>query len=137
MSTSGSSIETGYPGGMSGLGQVIPKMTNDMKLLGIFLIVGGVVSCLTIIGAIVGIPSIISGLRLRESADAFMTYVDRNDLSSLERAIERQSRYFFIQKVLLIIALLIIGVEFVILFLFALGGYSLMNSGIPPQVLSN
>lgn len=134
MSTSGSSFDTGYSGA-SGLGQFIPKMASDMKFVGIFLIIAGALSCLTIIGAVVGIPTLISGLRLRESADAFTIYLERNDLSSLERAIERQSRYFFIQKVLLIISLLIIAVEFVIFFLFFLAGFNEMGPHILTETL--
>ncbi|NTV46603.1 MAG: DUF5362 domain-containing protein [Chlorobiales bacterium] len=137
MSTSGSSFETGFSGSAQALGQFIPKMTSDMKFLGIFLIVTGVLSSLTIIGAIVGIPTIVSGLRLRESADAFTMYLERNDFSSLERAIERQSRYFFIQKVLLIVALLIIGIELIILFLFFLGGFSHMDHNVLTQALNH
>ncbi|NTW48496.1 MAG: DUF5362 domain-containing protein [Chlorobiales bacterium] len=134
MSTSGSSFEAGVSG-PSGLGQLIPKMASDMKFIGIFLIVAGVLSCLTIIGAVVGVPTLISGLRLRESADAFTIYLDRNDFSSLERAIERQSRYFFIQKVLLIISILIIVAEFVLFFLFFLAGFNEMGPHILTQSL--
>jgi hypothetical protein len=76
-----------------------------MQFVGIFYIIGGALECLSIIGAIIGIPLIICGLRIRESADSFKGYLTTNDSSMLEKALERQGRYFFIQKVLIIISI--------------------------------
>jgi hypothetical protein len=96
----------------------INKMTGDMRFVGIFYIILGAIYCLTIIGAIIGIPFIICGLRLRESADAYNGYIGSNDTNMLERAFERQGSFFFIQKVLMIIGLvlMVIYIIFIILF---------------------
>ncbi|RPI66205.1 MAG: hypothetical protein EHM47_17215 [Ignavibacteriales bacterium] len=85
----------------------ISKMIGDMNFVGIFYIITGALYCLSIIGAVVGIPIIISGLRVRESANQFQAYLTTNDTMALEQAIERQSRFFFIQKVLMIITLVL------------------------------
>lgn len=85
----------------------VNKMAGDMNFVGIFYIIIGAVECLTIIGAIVGIPLIICGLRLRESADSFKMYLSSGDSFILERALERESRFFFIQKIFLIISIVL------------------------------
>ena len=82
-------------------------MASDMKLVGIFSIICGALNCLSCIGAIIGVPLIFAGMRLRESADAFVNYSNTKDSSQLDLAIQRQSRYFFIQKIFLIAALVI------------------------------
>ncbi|NWF89058.1 MAG: hypothetical protein HXY50_06295 [Ignavibacteriaceae bacterium] len=85
----------------------ITKLSSDMRFVGLFFIIIGVLYSLTIIGAIMGIPLIISGLRLRESSDSFTSYMVSGDNNMLERALERQSRFFFIQKIFIIITLVL------------------------------
>jgi len=97
----------------------VSKMSGDMRFVGIFYIIMGALYCLSIIGALVGIPLIICGLRLREAADSFTGYLGSNDSNMLERAFERQGSFFFIQKVLLIISLILIVLY--VIFLIAFG----------------
>ena len=97
----------------------VSKMSGDMRFVGIFYIIMGALYCLSIIGALVGIPLIICGLRLREAADYFTSYLGSNDSGILERAFERQGSFFFIQKVLLIISLILIVLY--VIFLIAFG----------------
>jgi Family of unknown function (DUF5362) len=96
----------------------VSKMSGDMRFVGIFYIITGALNCLSIVGAIIGIPYIICGLRLREAADAFNSYLTSNDTTLLERAFERQSSFFFIQKVLMIIGIIIavVAIVFIIAF---------------------
>jgi len=93
----------------------ISKLSSDMRFVGIFFIIVGVLYSVTIIGAILGIPLIISGLRLRESSDSFSSYMLSSDNNMLERALERQSRLFFIQKIFIIITLV-----FMVLYIIAI-----------------
>jgi uncharacterized membrane protein len=81
------------------------EMGKHMKFVGTFLVVVGVLYCLTIIGAIIGIPYLIAGLRLRESADSYHGYASNSDARQLLTAFEKQSSFFFIMKVLIIIAI--------------------------------
>jgi len=97
----------------------VSKMSGDMRFVGIFYIIMGALYCLSIIGALVGIPLIICGLRLREAADSFTSYLGSNDSGILERAFERQGSFFFIQKVLMIISLILIVLY--VIFLIAFG----------------
>jgi CHASE3 domain sensor protein len=55
------------------------------------------------------------GKRFRESADAFTNYISSNSGKDLETAIERQTRAFFIQYVLAIIGLVIMGIYIVVI----------------------
>ena len=98
----------------------VNKMSGDMNFVGTFYIIIGAIQCLTIIGAIVGIPLIICGLRLRESADSFKGYLVSGDSFMLERALERESRFFFIQKVFLIISIALFVLYIVLFIVFGL-----------------
>ena len=105
----------------------VNKMTGDMQFVGIFYIIIGALQCLSIIGAIVGIPLIICGLRLRESADSFRGYLTTNDTGMLENALERQSRFFFIQKVLLIISIVIFVLYIILIIVFGISMFTSMS----------
>jgi hypothetical protein len=100
-----------------------------MKFVGLFAIIYGALMCLTIIGAILGIPYIISGLRLRESADSYLAYVEFNDTRQLMTAFEKQSSFFFIMKVFIIIGLVFL-VLYMIFFasIFAFLGSEFFNN---------
>lgn len=93
----------------------IPDLVKYMRLIGLLQMIGGVLYCLTIIGAIIGIPVYIMGKRLRESADAFTNYNASNSGKDLETAIEKQTRAFFIQYVLAIIGLVIMAIYIVVM----------------------
>jgi hypothetical protein len=105
----------------------VNKMTGDMQFVGIFYIIIGALQCLSIIGAIIGIPLIICGLRLRESADSFKGYLTTNDSGLLENALERQSRFFFIQKILLIISIVIFVLYIIFLIVFGISMFTSMS----------
>jgi len=105
----------------------VSKMSGDMRFVGIFYIIMGALNCLSIVGAIIGVPYIICGLRLRESADAYSSYLSSNDSNLLERAFERQGSFFFIQKVLLIIGIVIAVLA--IIFLIAFGAMIFSSFG--------
>lgn len=83
---------------------LITRMAKNMRILGVVNIVVGALNCLSIIGAIFGIPILISGMRLRESAEQFDAWLDQEE-GALFRALERQSLYFSIQVILLLIGL--------------------------------
>ena len=108
---------------------IINKMTGDMGFVGIFYIIVGALYSLTIIGAILGIPLIICGLRLRESANSFTSYVTTNDGTMLERALERQSRFFFIQKVFMIITLVVFVLYIIFIIIFGIAIISQLEGG--------
>lgn len=95
--------------------EMVKKMAADMKFNGIFVIIYGALVCLSIIGAVIGIPLIFAGLRLNEASDLFKTYLNSGDFTSLSNALERQGRYFFINKVLIIISLILLALYIVLI----------------------
>jgi hypothetical protein len=95
-------------------GDMIYTMSRDMKFLGIISIIYGILNCLTILGAVIGVPYIFAGIRLKESGESFGFYSKNYDEMALQQAIERQKRFFFIMKVLVIIGIAIFAL--VILF---------------------
>jgi Family of unknown function (DUF5362) len=105
----------------------VNKMTGDMQFVGIFYIIIGALQCLSIVGAIIGIPLIICGLRLRESADSFRGYLTTNDSAMLESALEREGKFFFIQKVLLIISIVVFVLYIIFLIVFGISMFTSMS----------
>jgi hypothetical protein len=106
---------------------IVSKMTGDMQFVGIFYIIIGALECLSIIGAVVGIPLIICGLRLRESADSFKGYLTTGDSSLLENALEREGRFFFIQKVFLIISIILFVLTIILWIIVGISMFSSMS----------
>ncbi len=101
----------------------LPDLAKYMRFVGLLQMIGGVLYCLTIIGAIIGVPVFIMGKRLRELADAFTNYNASNSGKDLESAIEKQTRSFFIQYVLAIIGVVIMAIYIVVMIgLLASGG---------------
>ncbi len=108
------------PKPMGMFGMLFSSMTSDMKFIGMFYIIYGVFVSLSIIGAIIGIPILISGLRLREAADELNTFRSTNDSSSLRRGFELQGKFFRIQKIIIIVGI-VIAVLYIIGIIIALG----------------
>lgn len=111
-----SSLTANVPDGM------VDKMRNDMSFVGLFTIIFGALYCLSIVGALIGVPLIIAGLRIRESAESFEDF-NNGDRSALTRALEKQRSYFFIQKILIIV-----GLVFLVLYIIAI--FSFIGFGL-------
>ncbi len=110
---------------METLKPIVAKMVSDMKFMAIATIVSGGLNCLSIIGAVVGIPLIIAGLRLKDAAEAFTSYIHNNDMASLQRAMEQQRTYFFIHKIMFIVGISL-AILIIVLFI-TLGGFAFLN----------
>ncbi len=95
------------------------KMTSDMRFVGLFVIIYGVLNCLTIIGALIGVPLILAGLRMREASDQFHYFRMTNDPAAMRSGFELQGRFFRIFKILIIVALVltVLYIIFIIVFL--------------------
>jgi hypothetical protein len=93
----------------------VSNMTRYMRFLGILSIIGGALYCIGIITAIIGVPFIFMGIRMRESADDFSRYSSTGEKSDLYRAIEKQTRFFLIQYVFAIIGLVLTAIYLVVM----------------------
>lgn len=94
------------------------KMTKDMHFVATFLIVYGAINCLTIIGALIGVPIIFAALSIKESADHFSFFKKTNNPASMRTAFEAQGKYFHIFKILIIISLVIMALSIILAIVF-------------------
>jgi len=94
------------------------SMTKDMRFVGMFTIIYGAINCLTIIGAIIGVPMIFIGIRIREAADQFLIFRTTNNAAALRLGFESQGKYFRIVKILIIIQLVLIVLSIIAMILF-------------------
>jgi hypothetical protein len=106
------------------------KMTGDMQFVGMFVIIYGVITCITIIGALIGIPLIFAGLRMREAAEQFNYFKMTNEPASMRSGFELQGRALRIFKILIIIAVIltVVYIIFIIVFLSSFIGLFLSSS---------
>lgn len=113
MSTEELTTDQGKP--VTPLSNNLPNLSKYMRFIGLLAMIGGVLYCITIIGAIIGVPYYIMGKRLRESAEAFEGYNTSGSESDLETAIDKQTRSFFIMYVLSIIGLVLLAIYLVVI----------------------
>ena len=106
------------------------QMTSDMKFVGMFVIIYGALICLTIIGALIGVPLIFAGLRMREAAEQFTYFRMTNEPASMRSGFELQGRSLHIFKILIIIALVftVIYIIFLAIFISSFLGMFLSSS---------
>src|SRR6056297_2919368 len=81
---------------------MISTMASDMRFVGIVSIIIGALNSIMIVTAIIGVPIIFVGIRLRESAMHFQTFAESDDQLALKHAHERLSRSLHIAKILMI-----------------------------------
>ncbi len=94
------------------------KMTKDMRFVGMFSIIYGAIACLTIIGALIGVPTIIIGLRIREAADQFAIFKMTNEAAALRNGFELQGKYYRIIKILIIVGLVLTAIYLILIIVF-------------------
>jgi len=106
---------TGTAQAVTSLETNVPNLAKYMNFVGLLQIIVGVLYCLMIIGALIGVPMIFMGIRLREAADGFKKYLASGSKEDLTYTIDRQTRSFFIQFVLAIIGLIFIGIYLIVI----------------------
>ena len=94
------------------------SMTKDMRFVGMFTIIYGALNCLTIIGALIGVPMIFIGMRIREAADQFLIFKTTNNAAALRLGFELQGRCFRIVKILIIVQLVLMVLCIIAVILF-------------------
>lgn len=92
--------------------ETITRMGRDMRFMAYYSMISGALICLTIIGALWGVPLFIAGLRLRDAADKFDEHLRTNDFQAIYQGFERQRTYFLINKIFIIIGLVFMVLYF-------------------------
>jgi ABC-type multidrug transport system permease subunit len=103
-----------------------PRLTGNMKFVGIYYMVVGVLTSITIIGAIVGVPIFLAGSRLRDAAENLKLYNENKSDETLNRAFNLQNSSFFIYKILIIVGL-VIAVLYIIGIIVFLSTYNISH----------
>jgi len=93
---------------------VMRQMNVDMKFVGMAQIVYGILCCLGIVYAIIGIPLIYMGIRAREASQRFEAYAVSKNSSDLHNGFERLGRMFRIIKIMMIVSWVVMGVGILI-----------------------
>lgn len=107
-----------------------PALVSDMRVTGLFWIVFGALSCLSIIGAVAGVPMLLSGLRAREAADAYERAQTGGDPYALGTAYERLAAAFRMQKIYFIVSLVLFAVLMVVYIGVIFAFLSSMDGGV-------
>ncbi len=98
------------------------KMVGDMRFVGMFSIIYGAIISLSIFGAVIGIPIIIVGLKMREAADQFAIFKTTNDAVAMRSGFELQGKFFKIIKILIIVSLVMMLISIVAMIAFVSAG---------------
>lgn len=103
-------------------------MNKNLNFVGILNIVFGAISCLSIIGAIVGVPQIIAGIRLRDANEKLKFFFSDENNTHFKDSISQIAKYFEITKIIFIINLVLIALVVVFyVALFAFFGEMILN----------
>ncbi len=94
------------------------NLAKNMKFVSLFIIIYGAISTLSIVGALVGVPIIFAGLKLRDASIAIYNYLQTNQQYDLDNAVEKQARAFWILKILILISIFFYIFFILILFIF-------------------
>ncbi len=114
------------PGQGHGMGVTFGKTLGDMKFMGVAGMVYGILTCLSIVGAIMGIPIIIASNRFLEAIKIFEQYRISNRPEDLASAFQELGRSFRLLKIVVMISLGLTVLYFMGVFLF--GGLTMLSS---------
>jgi hypothetical protein len=97
--------------------KLVPGYGAWIKTFGIFIIIGGAGFCLTIIGALIGVPYIISGIKVLKSADTVAEITkNMDDNDKLEKFVTATSslrtgfKIYFISSILMFVLYILLSI---------------------------
>lgn len=71
------------------MNEVARSIATDAQWTAWYTIISGGIACLTIIGAIIGVPLVIAGLRLKESNEAMLSFAGSSSPAALLEAMQK------------------------------------------------
>lgn len=86
---------------------LFPRLVGNMRFVGMYYMITGILACLTIVGAIIGVPIFIAGSRLRDAAENLRVYGDSRSEETLNRALNLQNSSFFIYKIIILVSIVL------------------------------
>ena len=95
------------------------NMAKYMNFFGIYLIITGALSCIGIVTALIGVPIIYAGIRMKEASESYRRLSLTGSFSDLSRAVAKQTRSFYIYFVITIIGLIVYAIYLFVLLIIA------------------
>lgn len=125
-----SSVDVGYQaeaaaGFSHPMGPTFGKTLADMRFMGWVGLIYGIMSCLSLVGAVVGVPLIIASHRFIEGVNRLENYRRENSVAELKAGFAEMGRGFRYLKVLIIIYIVLTLAS--LAFVFLLGGLGLLS----------
>ena len=111
-------------GAIHPLGLGFERTLSDMRFMGWISMIYGILTCLSIIGAVLGVPLIIASHRFIEGVNRFELFRNKGTEDELAAGFYELGRSFRILKILTII-FLVLTVGYLV-FLFLLGGLGIL-----------
>lgn len=109
-----------------GMGVTFGKTLENMRFIGVAGLVYGILTCLSLVGAIIGVPIIIAANRFLESVKMLEQYRASNRLEDMEAAFHEMGRSFRLLKIVVMIS---IGMTVLYMaFAFLFGGLTILSS---------
>lgn len=108
-----------------GLGPGFGSTVGDMRFMGWVGMIYGILTCLSLVGAIVGVPLIIASHRFIEGVNRFDAYRQFGAAEELRTGFHELGRSFRILKILVIIGIVLVLLQ--LAFLFFLGGIGILS----------
>ncbi len=116
--------DIGGPSGNHGMGMGFARTLGDMKFVGVTAMIYGVLNCLSLAGAVMGVPIIIAANRFLEAVKILEEYRRTARQEDLATAFHELGRSFRLLKIVVLITIGMSILTFVIVFLF--GGLALL-----------
>lgn len=114
----------GGPSGDHGMGLGFARTLGDMKFVGVAAMIYGFFNCLSLAGAVMGIPIIIASNRFLEAVKILQRYRQSGQQDDLSRAFQEMGRSFRLLKTVVLITIAMSVLAFVVMFFF--GGVALL-----------
>ena len=107
------------------MGPAFGQTLGDMRFMGWVGLIHGILTCLSIVGALIGVPMIIAAHRFIEGVNRFDMYRQDGSEAELRTGFYELGRGFRIMKILVVIHI-VLTVGY-ICFLFFLGGIGILS----------
>lgn len=115
---------TGGTAPVNNMGLGFERTLGDMRFMGWVSLIYGILTCLSIVGAVLGVPLIIASHRFIEGVNRFDLFRQTGTHDELQAGFYELGRSFRILKILTIIYLILIVLY--LAFLFLMGGLGIL-----------
>ncbi len=106
-------------------------LTADMRFVGIVAVIFGGIASASIIGAVVGVPLLLFGLRIREAAVAYRDFATDGDSLELSAALEKLAGAFKMLKFAIFAQLAVWALTILLFIVFGLSILGAILEGAP------